>query len=325
MAGLVDGKWVDTMPAAEEIKGGRFVRKDSSFREGISPHGEFPPEAGRYRLWVSRSCPWASRTLAFRALKGLGDIIPIVVALPGMGSEGWTFAEGPDGNAVQGSPLHRVYSAAVADYTGKATVPVLWDTHTRQIVNNESADIVRILNSAFDGLTGNRLDFYPEFLRDEVDHWNDRIYPAVNNGVYRAGFATTQEAYDEAVRDLFATLDRLEDHLSTSRYLAGEYCTEADWRLFVTLVRFDIAYYSAFKCNLRRIADYPAMSGYLRELYQWPGIAATVDFARIKSDYHSIRSINRSAVGPAGPSSPDLDAPHGRDRLAGKGVWLRAS
>lgn len=325
MAGLVNGKWVDTMPAAEEIKGGRFVRKDSTFREWISPDGEFPPEAGRYRLWVSLSCPWASRTLAFRALKGLEQIIPVVVALPGMGAEGWLFAERPDGGAAEQSPLHRVYTAAVPDYTGKATVPVLWDTHTSQIVNNESGEIVRILNSAFDGLTGNRLDFYPEALRRQIDRWNDRIYPAVNNGVYRAGFATTQEAYDEAVRDLFAMLDQLEIHLSKNRYLAGEYCTEADWRLFVTLVRFDVAYYGVFKCNMRRIADYPALSNYLRELYQWPGVAATVDLARIKSDYSGILSINPSGVVPAGPSAPELGAPHDRGRLTGAGVWSRTS
>lgn len=323
MAGMVDGKWVDTSPAAEEIKDGRFVRKESSFRDQISSDGEFPPESGRYRLWVSLSCPWASRTLAFRALKGLDRIISVAVALPGMSAEGWLFSEGPDGAAAERSPLHRVYSAAVGDYTGKATVPVLWDTRTRQIVSNESADIIRILNSAFDGLTGNRLDFYPEALQDKVDHWNSLIYPAVNNGVYRAGFATAQDAYDEAVSDLFAMLDQLESHLSTSRYLAGEYCTEADWRLFVTLVRFDIAYNGAFKCNLRRIADYPALSGYLRELYQWPGIAATVDLARIKSDYHTIRIINPSGVIPAGPPGPNLDGPHERDRLTGKGAWLR--
>lgn len=324
MAGLVDGKWVETMPAAEEIEGGRFVRKDSSFRERISLDGQFPPEVGRYRLWVSLSCPWASRTLVFRALKGLEEIIPVVIALPGMGTEGWMFAEGPDGSAAEQSPLHRVYSAAVADYTGKATVPVLWDTHTRQIVNNESAGIVRIFNSAFDRLTGNPLDLYPEELHDEVDYWNDLIYPTVNNGVYRAGFATTQEAYDESIASLFAMLDRLEGHLSTSRYLAGEYCTEADWRLFVTLVRFDVAYHGAFKCNLRRIADYPALSNYLRELYQWAGIAPTVDLARIKSDYYSIRSINPEGVVPAGPPEPDLDLPHDRDRLVGNGVRLRA-
>jgi putative glutathione S-transferase len=324
MAGLVNGKWVDTMPAAEEIEGGRFVRKDSIFRGRIAPDSEFPPEAGRYRLWVSLSCPWASRTLAFRALKGLEQIVPVSVALPGIGAEGWLFAEDSDGAVVAKSPLHRVYSAAVADYTGKVTVPILWDTHTRQIVNNESAEIVRIFNSGFDGLTGNKLDFYPQELRHDIDHWNDLIYPAVNNGVYQAGFAMAQDAYDEAVRGLFAMLDRLEIRLSASRYLVGEYCTEADWRLFVTLVRFDIAYYGAFKCNLRRVADYPALFGYLRELYQRPGIAATVDLARIKSDYYSIRTINPSGVVPAGPPEPDLHAPHNRGRLPGRGVWLRS-
>lgn len=206
MAGMVNGKWVDTMPAAEEMEGGRFVRKDSGFREQIALDGEFLPEAGRYRLWVSLSCPWASRTLAFRALKGLEEIIPVVVAHPGMSAEGWLFGEDPDGVAAEQSPLHRVYSAAVADYTGKVTVPVLWDTHTRQIVNNESSEIIRIFNSAFDGLTGNRLDFYPESLREDIDNWNALIYPAVNNGVYRAGFATSQEPYDDrAVRHARST------------------------------------------------------------------------------------------------------------------------
>lgn len=324
MAGLVDGNWVDSLPAAEEIKDGRFVRMDSLFRESISPDPQaaFPAQAGRYHLFVSWSCPWAARTLAMRALKGLESIISISAAVPGLGSEGWTFDEGPDGPAPQGFALHRVYSEAAAHYTGKVTVPTLWDKQRRRIVNNESSEIMRMLGSAFDDLTGNRLDLYPEPLRADIEHWNALIYPAVNNGVYRAGFATSQAAYDEAVGDLFAMLDRIEAHLATSRYLAGSYCTEADWRLFVTLVRFDVGYYGAFKCNLRRIEDYPALSNYLRELYQWPGIAATVKLDRIKADYWGLASANRAGIVPIGPQV-DLGRPHDRARLPGRGICQR--
>jgi len=324
MAGLIEGRWVATLPAAEEIEGGRFVRMDSAFHDAVSPDPDaaFPAEAGRYHLWVAYSCPWASRTLAVRALKGLEDVISISVASPGLGSEGWTYAEGPDGPAEGGFPLHRLYAEAVPDYTGKVTVPTLWDSQSRRIVNNESSEIIRILNSAFDGITGNQLDLYPESLRAEIDRWNALIYPAVNNGVYRAGFATSQAAYDEAVRELFAMLDTLDAHLARHRYLAGDYCTEADWRLFVTLVRFDIAYHGAFKCNLRRIADYPALAPYLRELYQWPGIVATVKLDQIKAGYYSLVNVNPSQVVPIGPPV-DLTKPHDRDRLPGRGIWRR--
>ena len=321
MAGLVDGRWVQTMPAAEEIEGGRFVRKESLFRGRISPDpdAQFPAEAGRYRLFVSWSCPWAARTLAVCALKGLTDLVPATFAVPGLGAEGWTFREGPDGPVEGGFPLHRLYSEAVPDYTGKATVPTLWDNKTRTIVNNESSDIMRMFGTAFDHLTGNRLELRPVPLRSEIDRWNDYIYPRVNNGVYRAGFATKQAAYDEAARELFAALDHLDEHLSDHRYLAGEYCTEADWRLFVTLVRFDIGYHGAFKCNLKRIEDYPALSNYLRELYQWPGIAKTVRLDRIKADYYSIPNVSPHGIVPIGPIV-DLARPHDREKLAGRGI-----
>jgi len=324
MAGLVEGRWVDTLPAAEEIRDGRFVRMDSLFRNAVSsdPDASFPAEAGRYHLWVSWSCPWAARTLAVRSLKGLEDVISVSVAVPGLGAEGWTFDEGPDSPEPQGYPLHRLYSEAVPHYTGKVTVPTLWDKKQRRIVNNESSEILRMFNSAFDGLTGNRLDLYPAALRGEIDRWNDLIYPNVNNGVYRAGFATSQPAYDEAVTRLFETLDTIDAHLASRRYLAGDHCTEADWRLFVTLVRFDVGYHGAFKCNLRRISDYPALSGYLRELYQWPGIAATVKLDRIKADYWSLRNINPTGIVPIGPPV-DLATPHGRETLPGKGIWYK--
>ncbi|MBO9574910.1 MAG: glutathione S-transferase family protein [Sphingobium sp.] len=329
MSGLVKGKWVETMPAAEEIKDGKFVRMDSTFRDAVSadPDGEFPAEKGRYHLWVSYGCPWASRTLAVRVLKGLEDVISFSAATSAFMTQGWTFAEGPDGAPSQGDgpegyPLHRLYATAVPDYTGKATVPVLWDKKQRRIVNNESSEIIRMLNTAFDGITGNRLDLYPEPLRAEIDRWNAFVYPNVNNGVYRAGFATTQHAYEEAVTVLFDALDTLDTHLATNRYLAGQYCTEADWRLFTTLVRFDIAYFGAFNCNLRRIADYPALSGYLRELYQWPGIAATVKLDLIKSGYYSLRNVTLRGIVPVGPKV-DLTSPHGRDHLPGKGIWER--
>jgi putative glutathione S-transferase len=320
---MVDGKWVASLPAAEEIKGGRFVRMDSLFRNAVSadPAAQFPAEAGRYHLWVAWGCPWAARTLAVRALKWLDELVPAYFALAAFdGSEGWTYDDGPEGMGGEPYPLHRIYSGAVPNYTGKVTVPTLWDSQTNTIVSNESSEIVRMFNSAFDRLTGNRLDLYPEPLRPEIDRWNDYIYPRINNGVYRSGFATAQEAYDEAVRELFGGLDTVERRLETHRYLAGEYCTEADWRLFATLVRFDIGYYGAFKCNLRRIEDYLALSNYLRELYQWPGIAETVWLERIKADYYGLANVNPSRIVPIGPEV-DLTKPHDREKLAGKGIW----
>jgi len=323
LAQLYDGKWLDTAPAAEEIGAdGRFRRIDSPLREWVSPDpgAEFPAEAGRYHLWTAWVCPWAARTLAYRALKGLEDAIGVSYARPGLPKQGWVFDEGPDGPVEGGYPLWRLYVEHDPHFTGKVTVPTLWDKKTRRIVSNESSDIIRMMNSAFDHLTGNRLDLYPEPLRPEIERWNALIYPGLNNGVYRAGFAGTQEAYDEAVGQVFATLDAMEEHLSRHRYLAGEYCTEADWRAFTTLVRFDVGYHGAFKCNLRRIEDYPALSGYLRELYQWPGIAATVKLEEIKRNYYAL--TDKHQVYPIGPEV-DLDAPHGREALPGRGIWER--
>ena len=323
MAQMVDGKWVDTAPAAEEVgKDGRFQRKDSSYRGAISsdPDAEFPAEAGRYRLWVAYVCPWASRALAFRVLKGLEDVVDVSYARPGLPAQGWTFDEGPDGAVEGGYPLHRLYALDDPHYTGKVTVPVLWDGKTRRIVNNESAEIIRILNSAFDRVTGDRRDFYPEDLREEIERWNGLIYPTLNNGVYRAGFATSQAAYDEAAAGVFEMLDVMERHLAANRYLAGEWLTEADWRAFTTLVRFDMAYHGAFKCNLRRIEDYPALRGYLRELYQWPGVAGTVSFDHIKRGYYQL--ADKHGIVAIGPEL-DLTTPHGRDALLGRGIRER--
>lgn len=321
MSGMIDGRWVTSLPAAEEIEGGRFVRMDSLFRDAVSadPSAKYPAEAGRYHLFVAWGCPWAARTLAVRALKGLTEIIPAHFALAAFDGEGWTYDDSPDGPVPETYPLHRYYSDAVPNYTGKVTVPTLWDSKTRSIVSNESSEIIRMMGTAFDGLTGNRLDLYPADLRPEIDRWNDFIYPRINNGVYRSGFATSQDAYDEAVRELFGALDAVEHHLETHRYLAGAECTEADWRLFCTLVRFDGGYYGAFKCNLRRIEDYPQLSNYLRELYQWPGIAETVWLERIKSDYYGLVNVNPSRIVPIGPTV-DLAKAHDRARLDGRGI-----
>ena len=326
MAQLYEGVWRDTAPAAEEIGAdGRFRRIDSPLREWISPDpsAEFPAEAGRYHLWVAAVCPWAARTTAFRVLKGLEDVVSISWARPGLPKQGWVFDEGPGGERPEeGYPLWKLYVEHDPKFTGKVTVPTLWDRKTRRIVNNESSEIIRMLNSAFDHLTGNRLDFYPEPLRAEIDRWNALIYPTLNNGVYRAGFASTQSAYDEAVRDVFATLDAMDAHLSTNRYLCGEWLTEADWRAFTTLVRFDVGYHYALKCNLRKIDEYPALRGYLRELYQWPGIAGTVDLALIKYGYWYL--VDRHSVVAAGPPI-DLSTPHGREVLPGRGVMERSA
>ncbi|MGB5949442.1 MAG: glutathione S-transferase family protein [Parvibaculum sp.] len=322
---LVDGKWHDEWYDTGKT-GGRFVRSDPAFRNwvtadgspGPSGEGGFVAEAGRYHLYVSLACPWAHRTLIFRKLKRLDDRISLTIVDPLMLAEGWTI-EGtypgtlPDG--VNGKTrLHEIYRLAKPDYTGRVTVPVLWDRTRRTIVSNESSDIIRMLNSAFDGLDGvdASLDFYPEELRPEIDGLNAVIYDRVNNGVYKAGFATTQAAYDEAVSALFDELDRIEARLSGQRYLAGARITEADWRLFTTLIRFDAVYHSHFKCNLRRIADYTNLSNYLRELYQVPGIAETVNMSHIKLHYYgSHKTINPTGIVPMGPIL-DFSIPHDR-------------
>jgi putative glutathione S-transferase len=318
MGRMVDGVWHGDEGYAQERHGGRFVREDSGFRAWITPDGSsgFPAEAGRYHLYVSLACPWAHRTLIARRLKGLEDAISVSVVHWLMDEDGWSFREGPGctPDTVHGARhLHEIYRKAKPDYTGRVTVPVLWDKERGTIVNNESADILRMLGGpTFDALGDPELDLYPEPLRPEIDAVNALVYPKVNNGVYRCGFATTQEAYEEAFRDLFAALGELEGRLGRSRYLVGGRRTEADWRLFTTLLRFDPVYHGHFKCNLRRIRDYANLSGFLRELYQVSGVAETCDLHHIKHHYYeSHRGINPTGVVPLGPEM-DLDAPHGR-------------
>lgn len=322
---LVDGKWQDKWYDTDST-GGRFERKESSFSNWITADGEpgpsgeggFKAERDRYHLYVSLACPWAHRTLVFRKLKKLEDIIPVSVVSHFMGSDGWTFdqATGSTGDPLFGSDFLRdIYTRAKSDYTGRVTVPIVWDKKRETIVSNESSEIIRMFNTAFNGLTGDETDFYPEELRGEIDAINDLVYPNVNNGVYRSGFATTQEAYDEAVADVFSALDKIEDRLSRQRYLVGDRLTEADWRLFTTLVRFDPVYVGHFKCNIRRIADYPNISNYTRDLYQVPGVAETVDLHHIKHHYYgSHETINPTRIVPAGPDI-DYGAPHDRDRF----------
>jgi len=329
---LVDGHWQDKW--YESSKDGAFQREQAKRRNWVTANGEpgpsgeggFAAEAGRYHLYVSLACPWAHRTLILRKLKGLESLIDVSVVSWLMLENGWTFdtALGSTGDKLDGFDfMHQRYTADTADYTGRVTVPVLWNKKLKRIVSNESAEIIRMFNSAFDDLTGNDLDFYPAPLRGEIDALNERIYPAVNNGVYRAGFATSQQAYEEAFDEVFAELDHLEGVLSANRYLSGEYLTEADVRLFTTIIRFDAVYHGHFKCNLRRIADYPNLSNWLREMYQLPGIAETVDFQHIKNHYYgSHKTINPTGVVPKGPEQ-DFTVAHDRARLAGKGVWLK--
>ncbi len=326
---LIEGRWKDQW--YESSADGAFQREQAQRRNwvtadgspGPSGEGGFKAEAGRYHLYVSLACPWAHRTLILRKLKGLERLIDVSVVSWLMLENGWTFdkAHGSTGDALDDFAfMHQRYTADTADYSGRVTVPVLWDKKLKRIVSNESAEIIRMFNSAFNGLTGNTLDFYPEALRPTIDALNERIYPTVNNGVYRAGFATSQQAYESAFDDVFAELDHLEQHLGDHRYLAGEHLTEADVRLFTTLIRFDAVYYSHFKCNLRRIADYSNLSNWLREMYQWPGVAETVDFEHIKGHYYaSHRTINPTGVVPKGPLQV-FDAQHDRLRLSGKGV-----
>lgn len=329
---LVDGQWQDRW--YENSKDGEFQREQAQRRDWVTADGSpgldgrpaVKAEAGRYHLYVSLACPWAHRTLIYRKLKKLEPLIDVSVVSWLMAEHGWTFdkSTGSTGDALDDlSYLHQRYTADDARYTGRVTVPVLWDKQEQRIVNNESAELIRIFNRAFDDLTGSTLDLCPEPLQAEIDSLNERIYPRVNNGVYRAGFASTQKAYEAAFDELFNELDWLEDRLRTHRYLTGEYLTEADWRLFTTIIRFDAVYHGHFKCNLRRVEDYPNLSNWLRELFQWPGIAETVDFTHIKHHYYaSHRQINANGIVPKGPLLM-LDRAHDRERLPGKGIWSR--
>jgi putative glutathione S-transferase len=320
---LVDGAWQDV---DMRTKDGHFVRNTTTFHNFVTADGSpgptgkggFPAEPGRYHLYVSLACPWAHRTLIFRKLKKLEDVISVSVVVALLGKTGWEFGTEPEAtlDTVNGkSTLADVYTLADPHYTGRASVPVLWDKKGRTIVNNESSEIIRMLNSAFDAFTDVRADYYPVALRSEIDRINDLVYETVNNGVYRSGFATTQAAYEEAARALFATLDQLEAILSRQRYLVGRQMTEADWRLFTTLVRFDAVYYSHFKCNLRRIVDYPNLWNYLRDLYQIPGVAETVSLDHIKRHYYgSHRNVNPTGIVPIGPLI-DFTLAHDRGRF----------
>ena len=318
---LVDGVWQDQWYDTKS-SGGRFVRADAAFRDRVTADGAsgFRAEPGRYHLYVSLACPWAHRTLIFRKLKRLEDVISLSVVDPYMGADGWTFGDGPGciPDTVNGAQfLHQIYTLAKRDYTGRVTVPVLWDKARKTIVNNESSEIIRMLNSAFDAFGDASLDFYPADLRGEIDALNAVVYAKVNNGVYRCGFATRQEAYEEAFAELFETLEMLELRLARSRYLFGDRITEADWRLFTTLLRFDAVYFGHFKCNQRRIADHANLSGYLRDLYQSPGVAETVSFAHIKRHYYaSHKTINPTGIVPVGPAQ-DLGLPHHRGSVGG--------
>jgi putative glutathione S-transferase len=322
---LVDGVWQDQWYDTART-GGRFVRTTTRFRNWITPDGApgpsgeggFAAEPNRYHLYVSLACPWAHRTLIFRKLKQLENLITVSVVDPHMGAEGWVFSDAPGAvpDTINGAKrLYEIYLRADPHFSGRVTVPVLWDKKRGTIVNNESAEIIRMFNSAFDGLTGNRVDFYPEPLRAAIDEINAFVYDSVNNGVYKAGFATRQAAYEEAVTALFDALDAIEQRLAKQRYLVGDQVTEADWRLFTTLVRFDAVYVGHFKCNVRRIVDYPNLHNYLLELYQWPGVAETVNLDHIKQHYYrSHPMINPTGIVPVGPRL-DFNAAHDRARF----------
>lgn len=315
MGYLLDGAWRDGWYETART-GGEFVRPDSAFRNRVSADGSsgFRAERGRYHLYVSLACPWAHRTLIFLALKHLEDVISVSVVEPVMSRQGWAFSDSLPDHVNGFSYLHQVYTEANSEYSGRVTVPVLWDKERRTIVNNESAEIIRMLNSEFPESAGGH-DYYPEHLRQQIDEINAVVYASVNNGVYRCGFAGTQEAYESAVERLFETLDMLEARLSRSRYLLGGVITEADWRLFTTLIRFDAVYHGHFKCNLRRIEDYPNLSAYLRDLYHMPGISGTVSLDHIKRHYYiSHEHINPSRIVPVGPLL-DFDRKHGRERF----------
>lgn len=320
---LIDGKWhTDWYDTAST--GGKFERKASSFRHWITKDGRAGPsgvsgfnaESGRYHLYVSLACPWAHRTVIYRKLKGLEDMISMSVVNAFMGDDGWTFelGEGVIEDTVNHAIYaHEIYTKAAPDYTGRVTVPILWDKKTNTIVSNESAEIIRMFNSAFDDIGATELDFSPEHLLNDIDELNAFIYPTINNGVYRAGFATTQAAYDDAVAEVFGALETVEQRLSTQRYLIGDEITEADWRLFTTLIRFDAVYVGHFKCNLKRIVDYPNIWGYLRDLFQQPGVSETVNIDYIKAHYYgSHETINPTLIIPKGPEL-DFFSQHHRD------------
>ena len=324
---LIEGRWHDQWYDTRKSKG-EFLRTNSQFRNWITadgsagPSGEsgFPAEAGRYHLYVSLACPWAHRTLIFRALKSLEDIIPVSIVHPYMLDKGWVFDDwkGETADSLYGfNCLHQLYTRANPVYSGRVTVPVLWDTEQETIVSNESSEIIRMFNSAFADYTPDKTDYYPKELRNEIDSINARIYETLNNGVYRCGFATTQKAYETAFTELFDCLDELESRLSKQRFLIGNRITEADWRLFTTLIRFDAVYYSHFKTNLRRISDYPELYAYTRDLYQQPGIKQTVNLEHIKQHYYySHETINPTRIVPEGPEL-DLEASHQREERLG--------
>jgi putative glutathione S-transferase len=323
MGQLVDGVWQDDV---SRTKDGQFIRPTTRFRNWVTPDGSagssgeggFAAQAGRYHLYVSLACPWAHRTIIFRKLKGLENVISLSVVSPDMLKNGWTFNkdEGSTGDDVNGkSKLSEIYLLTDPRYSGRVSVPVLWDKQRKTIVNNESPEIIRMLNSAFNAFTNIHTDYYPEKLRPEIDRINDLVFPNINNGVYRAGFATSQAAYETAFRNVFDTLDKMEQLLSQHRYLTGNTITEADWRLFCTLIRFDAVYSSHFKCNWRRISEYPNLSNYVRDLYQVPGVAETVSLEQIKRHYYfSQRQVNPTGIVPVGPQL-DFAAPHDRARF----------
>jgi putative glutathione S-transferase len=329
---LIDGTWYDNDATAREVaKDGKFQRSESQFRNWVTADGSAGPtgkgggkaELGRYHLYLAHTCPWAHRALIFRAIKGLDSAITVSLAQPGRHPQGWTYGNDraypdciPD-NVNGFSHLHEAYTLSVPDYTGKVTVPTLWDKKTNCVVNNESSEIIRMFNTEFEEFTNVTEDYYPVDLRVEIDEINNIVYHTVNNGVYRTGFAASQDAYNEAVSALFATLDDLEERLGKQRYLVGDRLTEADWRLWVTLIRFDACYVGAFKCNIRRIQDYPNLFNYTRELYQMPGISQTFSFDYAKQNYYGIERVNPNGVIPVGPEDPEgtYSAPHDRDRF----------
>ena len=320
---LVDGVWQQD---GVRTKDGHFIRPSSAFRNWVTADGSagpsgsdgFKAEPGRYHLYVALSCPWAHRTIIFRKLKALENVISMSIVSPDMLEHGWTFNkdEGSTGDSINGkAKLSEIYVMADPKYTGRVSVPVLWDKQRQTIVNNESSEIIRMLNSAFDAFTNEHTDYYPKSLRAEIDRINDMVYPNINNGVYRAGFATGQDAYELAFRNVFDTLDEIEQILDRQRYLVGKQITEADWRLFCTLIRFDAVYYSHFKCNWRHIYEYPNLSNYVRDLYQVPGVAETVSLEQIKRHYyHSQLKVNPTGIVPVGPQL-DFSAPHDRGRF----------